>query len=416
MMRKWHGLVFIVLALLALFGGQAGLAGAESDAPAFKDIETHWAKTVIQQAVQKGYVTGYADGSFKPNQPVTVAEFLAMLFLSFTERDSSGQITWSQATLERMPEPHRHTWIDGYAYDFSQGKPWYKNYADYAQFFGLIKDEYEGRYSEALTRERAARIVTRADSLFHPVITDEYAALAIAKMKDYKYIEEHLRWDAAKTLIAGILSGYPDSKWKPKQAITRAEAISVIERINNDSLRQPTKVDLSNVPYSEVPTFGSNEKQIIVFANWEMKKVHDELAMLMSDYSGKAEMYYGQFGYFANEDLKSQFNQKKYYGHTFDREILYDVILGATGNSYNFVFSIEAGRYERAIEPLNQALKMIFKDNAGNVEKPISEAMGQLQNGKEVSVNKMIENRQILIFGKIGEKTMSVGISGYADK
>jgi hypothetical protein len=51
MMRKWHGMVLIVLALLAVLGGQAGIAAAEDNASTavdFKDIEGHWAKAVIQ--------------------------------------------------------------------------------------------------------------------------------------------------------------------------------------------------------------------------------------------------------------------------------------------------------------------------------------------------------------------------------
>ncbi|MFC4600819.1 S-layer homology domain-containing protein [Cohnella hongkongensis] len=43
------------------------------------DIAGHWAEAGIRQAVEKGNVAGYPDGSFRPNRTVTRAEFVVML-------------------------------------------------------------------------------------------------------------------------------------------------------------------------------------------------------------------------------------------------------------------------------------------------------------------------------------------------
>ncbi|WP_339299301.1 S-layer homology domain-containing protein [Paenibacillus sp. FSL R5-0623] len=48
--------------------------------PQLSDIRTHWAKDAIQWAVQQEMVSGYEDGTFKPNNQVSEAEFLSMLF------------------------------------------------------------------------------------------------------------------------------------------------------------------------------------------------------------------------------------------------------------------------------------------------------------------------------------------------
>lgn len=48
----------------------------------FKDVptkESHWAYDTIQWAVEKGVTKGYQDGTFKPNNYITEAEFLAIL-------------------------------------------------------------------------------------------------------------------------------------------------------------------------------------------------------------------------------------------------------------------------------------------------------------------------------------------------
>lgn len=51
--------------------------------PSLNDIGGHWAQQAIEQAVAQGIVGGYADGSFKPNRQVSRAEFAVMLARAF---------------------------------------------------------------------------------------------------------------------------------------------------------------------------------------------------------------------------------------------------------------------------------------------------------------------------------------------
>ncbi len=70
-------------------------------AGSFTDIAGHWAKDEIRQAAALGWITGYADGSFRPNQSITRAEAVTMLNrvlqrLPETEEDLlSGMRTFS---------------------------------------------------------------------------------------------------------------------------------------------------------------------------------------------------------------------------------------------------------------------------------------------------------------------------------
>ncbi len=48
-------------------------------APSFKDISGHWAEPYIESAVAKGIIKGYPDGRFLPDAKVTRAEFVSML-------------------------------------------------------------------------------------------------------------------------------------------------------------------------------------------------------------------------------------------------------------------------------------------------------------------------------------------------
>jgi len=45
----------------------------------FSDVDNHWAKASIVRAIKLGIVNGYSDGSFRPNETVTRSEFAVMI-------------------------------------------------------------------------------------------------------------------------------------------------------------------------------------------------------------------------------------------------------------------------------------------------------------------------------------------------
>jgi hypothetical protein len=45
----------------------------------FSDIAGHWAENDIAFAAKIGWVNGYPDGTFKPNEPITRAEFITLV-------------------------------------------------------------------------------------------------------------------------------------------------------------------------------------------------------------------------------------------------------------------------------------------------------------------------------------------------
>ncbi len=64
------------LIIPAIQVGDAGQTG-------FPDTEGHWADLIVKRAASAGVVNGYADGMFRPDHPVTRAEFVKMLALPF---------------------------------------------------------------------------------------------------------------------------------------------------------------------------------------------------------------------------------------------------------------------------------------------------------------------------------------------
>ncbi|EPZ62478.1 hypothetical protein H477_5353 [[Clostridium] sordellii ATCC 9714] len=49
----------------------------------FNDIDGHWAKNAIIDFATKGYINGYGDGTFKPDNSITRAEFVKILNKAF---------------------------------------------------------------------------------------------------------------------------------------------------------------------------------------------------------------------------------------------------------------------------------------------------------------------------------------------
>lgn len=70
-------ITWLVVALMVLGATPIGAA------PTLKDIESSWAKEHIEALVRLGVVSGYPDRTFKPERPVTRAEFAKMVAAAF---------------------------------------------------------------------------------------------------------------------------------------------------------------------------------------------------------------------------------------------------------------------------------------------------------------------------------------------
>ena len=79
--------LFSFLLALALCAGLSApaLAAGFSDVPA-----GHYAASAIDDCVAKGIVSGYANGTFKPDEPVTRAQFCVMLARAFYPQETAA--------------------------------------------------------------------------------------------------------------------------------------------------------------------------------------------------------------------------------------------------------------------------------------------------------------------------------------
>jgi hypothetical protein len=186
-----------LLLAAAMISVPIGFAGAASD------INGHWAEKEIGVFLQKGDISGYPDGSFKPDNTITRAEFISLL------------------NREALLAPTPATGFSDVTAD-----DWYSGQIGAAVKAGYVSGYPDGMFhpNETLTREQAAAMLT---SLLH----------LQAKGNDSKVFTDQSQisvWAGQSVLAAieaGALSGYPDGSFQPQKGMTRAETVVMVSRV-----------------------------------------------------------------------------------------------------------------------------------------------------------------------------------------
>ena len=169
---------------------------------AFRDMDGHWAADVVRQAAAKGIVAGYPDGTFRPDHPITRAEFTVMLV--------------SALQLEGTGAPLPFT-------DRDQIGPWAAREIGLAVQAGIVRGYEDGTFRPDAPIIRAEMAVMVAHALKLPIAED-----AVTGFADDEAIP---RWakGAVKALRGlGIVSGRGNNEFVPRDTLTRAEAAAVL--------------------------------------------------------------------------------------------------------------------------------------------------------------------------------------------
>jgi hypothetical protein len=199
MMRKIF-LIFMTLALGFLAPGRSEAANSED----FDDVsEEHWASGQIGQALKKGYVSGYSDGTFDSEKAVTRAEFIKMVVDALKLPRSQG------------------------------GSPWYQGYVAAAFEFGLLEQTDSTDYIKPIRRLEIIRIVSRLLAVEEPYQA-YFAAFSHLDKGDLPFTD-HIHFQnkdlpyIALAYGTGIIGGYPDGTMGLNKGASRAETVVLLE-------------------------------------------------------------------------------------------------------------------------------------------------------------------------------------------
>lgn len=171
----------------------------------FSDIVNHWAENYIQHAATKGIVSGYPDGTFKPNHPVTRAEFTVMLIEALQLKGTGAALTFT---------------------DTAQIGAWAKQSAARAVQSGIITGYADGSFrpDAQITRAEMAVMIARAMQL--PM--ESGASTVFADDAD---IPHWARGAVEAIRKLGVVNGRGDNRFVPHDTATRAEATVMLLRL-----------------------------------------------------------------------------------------------------------------------------------------------------------------------------------------
>ena len=150
------------------------------------------------------YMVGYKDATFRPNNNMTREEAAVMFSRLMVRRPIKGHI-------------YNHNFKD------IANTRWSATAISYMNELGLIKGYPDGTFKpeKSITRAEFAAMATRFANLFGG---------GLQGFVDVPYT--HWANDViAKAASAGWVSGYPDGTFKPENKITRAEVVSITNRM-----------------------------------------------------------------------------------------------------------------------------------------------------------------------------------------
>lgn len=192
----------------------------------FSDVrETDWFYPTVSKLVEKGYIGGYPDGTFKPQNNIRVSEFTKILISAI-----------------------------GYQVDVSKGGYWAEGYINKAKELGIIKDGEFGDYDRYITRGEMARMVVRAGTGTSAKgkgisldVPDNYKSYSYL-ITDYSTLDPDSKDIALKVFVSGIISGFSDGSFGFDKNATRAEACAILMRfLEKDQRKIPElPVDFNN--------------------------------------------------------------------------------------------------------------------------------------------------------------------------
>ncbi|WAA12107.1 S-layer homology domain-containing protein [Fervidibacillus halotolerans] len=402
-MKKFGLLAIATVLMVTTFFSPVSADAAEKTT--FKDIKGHWAESAIYEMVEQGIINGFPDGTFRPNDPVTVGQFLKMIFMAVSEEQANGDRYWKSEIYNKMDAYSRYVIDYGSpGFDFKNATQgyWAQPFVEQADNMGIINEHerwsrWNDDYTTPLTREDVSYLVNQSVKNLLSEIPEEwnYALLAKTEIKDLDKVK-HQYQSILQVYTKGIMIGLGNNIFGVNKPVTRAEAVTVLSRMLDKSKRKPFNPDLSALPYVNWP-YANGEVKPVVFPTTEMKKAYEVLITNKDKSKG--------FTTYSNAVLKYlYFKDQTRYQEELARlnDILtafgaplsdFSVSFDPSGNSYTLIVSTATGAWERHKEALLPFFSYLFDDD-------VTQFIEHLEKNIEPAKNDNLKRYQITVNGK----------------
>ena len=184
--------------------GQKEPEKEEADVVEFSDISGHWAADYIKQSAEIGLVEGY-EGKYRPNDTMTRAEFVTILWRSVGEPKPSGKAGFTDLTQD-----------------------WYKDAVAWAEENNVVNGMGDGKFEPngQVTREQLVTILHRlagspvgTEVMFTGIYDQQYSDSA--QIGDWA--KSALYWSVYKGIYCGENAEEIGSTLAPKKPANRAQ-------------------------------------------------------------------------------------------------------------------------------------------------------------------------------------------------
>ena len=160
-------------------------------------------KPALNTADHYAYVMGYPDGTVQPGGYITRAEASTIFFRLLTD------------------ETREQYWATTNAYSDVKGGDWYNNAISTLSNAGIVSGYPDGTFrpNAPITRAEMSKIIALFAKL--DKTNDRFSDIA------GHWAEAYIKLAAGN----GWIKGYPDGSFRPNQSITRAETVTMINRV-----------------------------------------------------------------------------------------------------------------------------------------------------------------------------------------
>lgn len=210
-------------------------------AASFTDVTGHWADEEITYAVNNGIVNGYPDGTFKPNNTVTRAEFVKMLVAAIIKN------------------------LDMDISEYDDGTHWVAKYYNFAVQNGVVVPQpdiqIDGVPIGTLNTANSGYDIKRWEMAYmlYCVLVNIFAYdEPYYDYADYDKTQQLYGGDIASLIgtcvSVGLLRGDQNGNINAANNTTRAEAVTVVNRVDRLIKDVMSQQDENVKTYDDIPT------------------------------------------------------------------------------------------------------------------------------------------------------------------
>ena len=180
----------------------------------FSDLNSsYWAYNAIQSLASQNIITGYSDGTFRPDNPVTRAEFATMIINNLNQGNAyiSDKTTYT---------------------DVPRGF-WAYNNIQKANNLGLIRGFPDGTFRPNAYISKAEVLTILANAARIVQLSKQEAEQILDRFYDVSSIPDWAVVPVARAVNAGLVVNYPQPNFlMPEKKATRADVAAMLYNLS----------------------------------------------------------------------------------------------------------------------------------------------------------------------------------------